>query len=174
MHIRNYSRGESSGALYIEQSIELLKKSGNRVTKPRLAVLECLANSEQCLSPKDILAKINEDNDESEVDLATVYRILQAFSELRLVHRIGSEGAFMACAHLRCASEMHIIAYCTSCDKYQEIDLPHPFIATLKRHVKDSMAFKLADHFFQMIGTCAECNLKTRGRSANTKDSREI
>jgi Fe2+ or Zn2+ uptake regulation protein len=157
MHKNAPDHGPHSGADYIDYSVEVLKKSGARITKPRLAVLACLSTSKQSLSPKELLAKLQTGSQKAGVDLATIYRILEAFYELGLVHRVGPEGSFMACVHLDCASEMHMVAYCSSCDKTQEVDLPAEFMALLRKHVQRSLHFRFGEHFFQMNGICIDC-----------------
>ena len=145
---------------YIEHSVAALRQSGARITKPRLAVLACLATSEQSLSPKELLEKLQTGRKKSGVDLATIYRILEAFHDLGLVHRVGPEGSFMACVHLACASEMHLVAHCSSCDKTQEVDLPAAFMTLLRKHVEQGLEFQFAEHFFQMNGICRDCKSK--------------
>ncbi|MCX6109751.1 MAG: Fur family transcriptional regulator [Proteobacteria bacterium] len=144
-------------AAFIEHSVGILKRSGARITKPRLAVLECLAQCKSALSPKEILNRINTDGNGVDVDLATVYRILDAFTEVELVHKIGSDGAYMACRHIACDATLHMIAACSSCDSTQEVDLPPQLSALLTKHVKTAMHFQLAEHFLQITGVCMNC-----------------
>src|SRR5690242_17677823 len=84
---------------YIEHCTEVLRQGGGRITKPRLALLESLADAERSLSPNDLVERIHHQRGMPEIDLVTVYRNLDSLAELGLVHKVGPEGEFVACAH---------------------------------------------------------------------------
>jgi Fur family ferric uptake transcriptional regulator len=63
--------------------IELLHQAGMRRTSPRQAVLELLHQSPVALSHQHLEEQLN-----GQVDRVTIYRILSAFEEKGLVHRI--------------------------------------------------------------------------------------
>jgi Fur family ferric uptake transcriptional regulator len=152
-------------ATYIDHCVEALKRSGARITKPRLAVLGCLATARHALTPRELVEKLSGTEDGAEVDQATVYRILEAFAALGLVHRIGPQGAFVACGHLDCDAELHVVTHCNSCERTQEIDLPIQLMASVRKHVQTALKFQPGDHFFQLNGTCAECGVKASSKS---------
>lgn len=63
--------------------IDLLHQAGMRRTSPRQAVLEHLFQSPVALSHPDLEERLS-----GQVDRVTIYRILSAFEEKGLVHRI--------------------------------------------------------------------------------------
>lgn len=142
---------------YIDHSVDVLRRSGGRITKPRLAVLECLADTDLSLSPADLMDKIKKGRDMPDVDLATVYRNLEALAALGLVHRVGPNGHFMACGHPTCEVDLHIIVHCTSCDANREVDVPDSLIGPVKKYIQRSTKFRFDEHFLQMNGTCPSC-----------------
>lgn len=93
---------------FIDRGVDVFRQSGARITKPRLAVLEALAKAERSLSPKDLTDIIRKSRRLPDVDLATVYRILDALAELGLVHRVGAHGDFVACEHHACKVDLHL------------------------------------------------------------------
>jgi len=142
---------------YVDHSVHALRRSGARVTKPRLAVLACLAATKRPLTARELLETLREDESDTDVDQATVYRILEAFVELGLVHRVGPDGGFVACDHLGCGAEMHVVTRCSTCARTAEIDMPPELMASVRRHVEATLGFAPGDHFLQMSGTCATC-----------------
>ncbi len=142
---------------YVEHGVETLRSAGARITKPRLAVLECLAESERSLSPKDLMDRIKKRRGMPDIDLATVYRSLEALTELELVHRVGPAGEFFACAHHACVAAMHLVVHCLGCDKTTELDVPDKLMAPVRHYLETAAHFKPADHFLQVSGRCADC-----------------
>ena len=120
-------------------------------------MLKCLASARRALTPRELVEELNGGAAGADVDQATVYRILETFTGLGLVHRIGPQGAFVACGHLNCDAELHVVAHCNGCDRTQEIDLPKQLMASVRKHVESALKFRPGDHFFQLNGTCSEC-----------------
>ncbi len=157
---KSNTRTQASTAAYVAEGVAALRESGLRITKPRLAVLECLAGSQQALAPRDLLERVQSKRSLPNIDLATVYRILEALVELDLVHRVGNQGGFIACEHRGCSAGMHVIAHCVACDNTQEVDLPEALMHQLTQHMRKTFHFQPDSHFFQMEGTCAPCTAK--------------
>ncbi len=143
--------------------VKTLKESGARLTKPRMALIECLAHSKVPLSPKVILQKTAEQLDEQEsIDAVTVYRILDRFSELGLVHQVAPNGDYIACTHLACEASTHIMTHCTSCDAAREIHVPEEVLAPMLWYLKSQNQFEPKKHLFQLDGICARCQAKAK------------
>jgi Fe2+ or Zn2+ uptake regulation protein len=147
---------------YIDHSVEVLRQAGSRITKPRLAVLECLAGMDRSLSAGDLTERIKKGRDAQRIDLATVYRNLESLSSLGLVHRVGPSGNFIACSHPGCTTELHIIAHCAHCDWTHEVDVPEAILAPVKKHILRATRFQLREHFLQINGICPNCGLAGR------------
>jgi len=151
--------------IYVDHCVETLKQSGGRITKARLAILECLADAKHLMAPKDLLELVHGQLGMADVDLATIYRCLEAFHELGLVHRIGPQGSFVACAHLDCDVDIHFVAHCNSCGKTEEVDLSAELLTRMRKEIRSSIRFTPLDHFFQMNGTCSICSDRRTSRS---------
>ncbi len=143
--------------------IKTLKESGARVTKPRLALIDCLASARGPLSPKEILQKTEALLDKSEsIDTVTVYRILDRFAELGLVHQVAPNGDYIACTHLACEATPHIMTFCGQCETASEIHVPEAVIGPLLWYLKSEVGFEAKKHLFQLDGVCGECRKKAK------------
>lgn len=146
---------------YIHSCTEVLKTHGARITQPRLAVLQCLADSTQPLSPKDILENIQTRKDLGNVDQVSVYRILDKLLKLNLIHQISPQGQFVACGHIECQAPLHILTHCQSCTETQELHVPDGVLAPMLWYLKEEYHFSPHNHYFQIDGTCKSCQQKT-------------
>ena len=109
---------------YLERCMDLLKDSGSRVTSTRRAVMRCLAEAPQALSPKAILELMKSNPNSPAIDLVTIYRILNTFAQLGLIHQVAPAGEFMACTHLDCSTKLHALTRCQVCGNTEELDVP--------------------------------------------------
>lgn len=138
---------------YTEYSIERVKKSGGRVTKTKLAVLEVLDNLEKPINPYEIAAKIEESG--GKIDVVTVYRILDAFEALGIVHK--SEKGFMPCSHFTCSDEGHCHHqfFCDSCERAFEVHInDRDFMQKIESKFGDLL---IKSHDFRFSGLCNKC-----------------
>ncbi len=83
----NHPIAESKGAVKtgdpVERACARLRTAGLRITQPRIAILQALANRAKPAS----IEQLHEDLAHTSCDLVTVYRCLAAFQELGLVRR---------------------------------------------------------------------------------------
>lgn len=142
---------------FVDAGTAILKKSGARITGTRQSVLRVLAGAEHPLSPKDILEKITASEDGSRIDQVSVYRILDTFLSLGLVHRVFPEGNFIACSHIGCTSLHHILLRCVGCQKSFEVDVPKETVAPIMWYLNNVESFTPSQHLFQLDGTCKAC-----------------
>jgi Fe2+ or Zn2+ uptake regulation protein len=141
--------------------LKTLKESGARMTKPRLALIDCLATAKVPLSPKEIFQKTEQLLDKNDsIDTVTVYRILDRFTELGLVHRVAPHGDYVACTHLACSSSPHIMTRCIRCQSTQEIHIPEDVIAPMMWFMRTQKKFEPKEHLFQLDGLCETCQSK--------------
>jgi Fe2+ or Zn2+ uptake regulation protein len=147
-------------ASFQDMCVKTLKESGARLTRPRIALIDCLANAESALSPKEIFQRteslLAREKAES-IDTVTVYRILDRFAELGLVHRVAPHGDYIACSHLSCDSSPHIMTRCTSCQAAAEVHIPEDVIAPLLWYMRTQKRFEPKEHLFQLDGLCEAC-----------------
>lgn len=151
----------SKAETFKDLCLKTLKESGARLTKPRQALIECLAVAKEPLSPKEILRRTESMLEASEsIDTVTVYRILDRFYELGLVHQVAPTGDYIACTHLACAASPHIMTFCTSCQTAKEIHVPEAVMAPMLWYLKSQNGFEAKEHLFQLDGLCALCRTK--------------
>jgi Fur family ferric uptake transcriptional regulator len=83
----NPSLPQESGAnaLTLELLVARLKRSGLRVTAPRISILEALARSTQPLTIEQIFSRAGS----AACDLVTIYRSMAAFERAGVVYRSG-------------------------------------------------------------------------------------
>ncbi len=140
--------------------LKTLKESGARVTKARLALIDCLAEAHDPLTPKAIMqqtqARLNGDET---IDTVTIYRILDRFCELGLVHQVAPSGDYIACTHLACEEHEnpHIMTFCTRCEQAAEIHVPSAILAPLMWFLRAQNKFEPKKHLFQLDGICSKC-----------------
>ncbi len=142
---------------FVSLCTDRLKLSGARITRPRLAVMRCLAAAEAPLSAREVLEALQAKAEAPAMDQVTVYRILSAFAELGLVHQVGPAGGFIACSHLACNIDLHILSHCTSCGRSEEIDVPAEIMSPVRWYLTNAAKFSPSDHVMQVNGLCGRC-----------------
>lgn len=137
--------------------LEKLKSAGHRITKSRLQVLAVLENTKKALSPADIFQLVAKSKKETpDLDRVTVYRILEAFEELEIVHPVGN-GRYIYCAHQACGHERHFITICTKCGATNEVGASAEFSDSLSVLLKKKIGFLMSSEFFVVRGLCKNC-----------------
>jgi len=130
----------------------LLKKHSLRITKVRMSILECFAESDTALSHSDIEQKFS-----NEFDRVTVYRTLNSFLEKGLLHKVPDDSGiakFGLCQH-NCNEHQHYDNHvhfkCEKCSKVQCFhDIAIPSILGLNECIIHSSQLLLQ-------GVCIEC-----------------
>lgn len=144
---------------YPKLALELLKKKGYRQTKPRELVLRVLDEAEVSLSPYDIVDYVK--NKGEKADVVSVYRILQAFEENGLVHKVISSGKYRKChlsedmEHHDHSAHCHHNLVCKSCGLIEEINCQG--MNLIEQVVTSSSMFKIESHALEFYGLCKNC-----------------
>jgi Fe2+ or Zn2+ uptake regulation protein len=136
----------------VERWLTLLEEQGGRLTDPRRAIVELLANSEKALSPVDVFDQAR--SSYPKMGLVTVYRTLEVLHELGLVERVHqSDGCHM---YIRAAQGHEHIMLCTHCGKtvYFSGDDLGPLMQKLGRE----SGFLIQEHWLQLQGLCKDCH----------------
>lgn len=125
-----------------------LRKAGLKATLPRLKILEILqANKESHLSAEDVYRLLM--NDDEDIGLATIYRVLSQFENAGLVIRHHFEDGH-ALFELEQGPHDHLI--CVKCGKIEEF-----FDTTMQerqRDVAQKSGFDLSKHTLVLYGEC--------------------
>ena len=129
-----------------------LKDAGLKITLPRIKILQILESSDvHHLSAEDVYKQLIQ-NDE-EIGLATVYRVLTQFEEAGLVVRHHFEGGHSVFEIASSQHHDHIV--CVKCGRVEEfIDQQ---IEARQNIIADELGFELTDHNLNMYGLCPDC-----------------
>lgn len=133
-------------------SRELIKRHGLRITNTRMAVLDLLRNSSRALAQQDVERSLP-----GIADRVTLYRVLQAFEEAGLAHKVldGQGTACYAICAADCDAHRHSDAHahfrCTMCGSvYCLDDVQLPKVSVPK-------GFKVKESHLELEGSCKEC-----------------
>ncbi len=134
-----------------EEWLEQLKNNGSRITTPRRAVVNIIANSTQALEAVEIFDRSR--GDHPQLGLVTVYRTLEKLEQLGLVQRVHqAEGCHL---YLRAPQGHEHILVCKACrrtDYFSGDDLTELIARTSQKS-----GYRIEDHWLQFIGLCARC-----------------
>lgn len=126
-----------------------LKKAGLKVTLPRMKVLEILENSSQRhMSAEDVYRALIEKD--SEVGLATVYRVLTQFEAAGLVVRHHFEGGQSVFELDSGHHHDHLV--CVKCGRVEEF-----MDETIEQHqhqVAENAGYRLVEHSLVLYVDC--------------------
>jgi Fur family ferric uptake transcriptional regulator len=138
-----------------------LRKAGLKATLPRLKILEVLQNNrEDHLSAEDVYRRLMEDDED--IGLATIYRVLSQFEDAGLVIRHHFEDGH-ALFELEQGPHDHLI--CVKCGKIEEFFDTE--IQQRQRDVAQKSGFDLSKHTLVLYGECraANCENDTKKNS---------
>lgn len=135
----------------VEAWVSKLSQHGHNATRPRRAVIDLLAKSEQALTAEQLvrLASIQD----AGVGRATVYRTLQLLEKLHLVCRECDGGGH--CAYVRSDLAMQPLAICEVCGDLlvMHSQLFERLLAELDRN----SSFEVHGASLRMSGVCQTC-----------------
>lgn len=135
-----------------QENVEL-KNAGLKVTAPRIKILQILEkhNNKRHFSAEDVYRiLLQEDGD---IGLATVYRVLTQFEAAGLVTRHHFEGGNSVFELDNGRHHDHLV--CVKCGKVDEFH--DELIETRQREIADNLGYELTDHNFNLYGFCGVC-----------------
>ncbi|MGA3150288.1 MAG: Fur family transcriptional regulator [Candidatus Saccharimonadales bacterium] len=128
----------------------LLKKDGASLTKPRKIVFDLLLNQE----PQSM--KVLTQRAAGKVDRATVYRTVELFERLGIVHRLNIGWKYkMELSDVFHAHHHHF--YCTNCNKTYPLPA-NPMLETMIDSTVAKDGFSPRGHQLEVYGLCAQCS----------------
>lgn len=131
---------------------KILRDQGLKATKPRLAILGILEESERGMDAEEIHRLAS---GEEPLNLSTVYRTLDALVERNIIEKYDlgeSKYNFL----FRKDRHHHFIT-CQQCHKTVEMDCP---IAKLEELISKETGFAIVDHHLELKGFCHDCQEK--------------
>jgi len=133
-------------------NIEELKNTGLKATLPRLKILELFQQGRQRhMTAEDVFRVLLQE--QSDIGLATVYRVLTQFEQAGILSRSHFESG-KAVYELN-EGQHHDHLVCTSCGKVEEF-----YDAEIERRqqmVAKAKHWLLQDHAMSLYGLCASC-----------------
>lgn len=134
-----------------EEWLDCLKGSGYRLTRPRRAVVEALANSERALNAAEIFDIAREQY--PSLGLVSVYRTLEKLEELELIQRVHHpDGCQSFIAGFTGHQHLLICQNCGRTQFFEGDDLDMLF-----ERVTLKSGYEIKEHWLQLFGFCAEC-----------------
>lgn len=132
----------------------LLSQAGYRITQPRRAILDIIAETERPLTPVEIFDLARAES--SGIGLVTVYRTIEKLEELHLVEHVHHLGD---CQTVFRSSEQHQhLLICTQCGSsryFNGLEVEEQF-----KQISRQFGYQLTDHWLQLAGLCEECQKK--------------
>lgn len=136
--------------------IEKLKSAGMRVTEQRKAILNLLLETKKPVSVLEAHDALNKNKKKKVADLASLYRIFEAFEGLEIIHP-ASHNSYVLCQHMSCATNHHVLLHCNSCSGFIEMHVPAENIDPFAHFFQKSKKFKIDKHPLGLSGLCANC-----------------
>ena len=137
--------------------IDELKSTGLKATLPRLKILEIFQKAEQRhMTAEDVYRVLLAE--QSEIGLATVYRVLMQFEQAGLLSRNHFE-AGKAVYELR-EDEHHDHLVCLDCGHVEEFHDPE--IEKRQQAVAKAKGFLIADHALSLYANCTKADCPHR------------
>ena len=147
--------GAADVAIAIQAADRRLTAEGERMTPPRLRVLELLLTAGEPVKAYDLIARFGEDGQPAKPP--TVYRALEFLERKGLAHRIASISAYVACTS---GAADHAAAFliCDCCGSCREVSAPE---AASLSGTATALGYSVDRVTLEAEGRCAACRLTT-------------
>jgi Fe2+ or Zn2+ uptake regulation protein len=139
-----------------EFAVNKLKENGLKITNARCCVLDILGKSKKSLNAYEIAALSKKMK--LSIDTSTVYRILEAYQKLGLIHFVKEQNGYLCCKDFECNKQKHCHhqLVCEKCHKVEEIHLDDTdFLKSIRAK---NPKFQIQNHYFEFLGKCSSCN----------------
>jgi Fe2+ or Zn2+ uptake regulation protein len=131
---------------------EAIQQAGFRLTRPRRAILQVLAQAEGALKPEDVQRASGRLC--PGIGLVTVYRTLALLANLGCVRRVHQDDNCQAYTRARLAHGHHVV--CRECE--QVVEFPgSEDIGDFLQQVARQTGYRIDDHLLELIGICPKC-----------------
>jgi Fur family transcriptional regulator, ferric uptake regulator len=139
-------------------NIDELKNTGLKATLPRLRILEVFQNAKQRHMTAEDVYRVLLDS-ESDIGLATVYRVLMQFEQAGLLSRSNFESG--KAVYELDEGQHHDHLVCLDCGRVEEFFDPE--IEKRQQSVAQSRGFVLQEHALSLYATCSKKDCPHRG-----------
>lgn len=135
---------------------------GKTLTPQRLAIYRALETAKDPLTAYELKDQVNHLSKES-FNISTIYRVLDFWTELGLIHKIDSSNTFIVCNDEH-RNHVHVLQHCTQCQSVKE----SCEISSLMK-MPESASFLIDTHqVIEIQGQCAKCCSITGNRATAT------
>ena len=134
-----------------ENWLECLQAQGYRLTQPRRAVVDVLAQSQRALNATEIFDLSREHY--PSLGLVSVYRTLETLEKLNLIQRVHHPDGCQAYT-AAFTGHQHLLI-CQDCGHTEFFDGDD--IASLVEKVESESGYRVQDHWLQLFGLCSRC-----------------
>jgi Fur family ferric uptake transcriptional regulator len=145
----------------MDDTLNELRSTGLKATIPRMKILEIFQNAEQRhLSADDVYRLLLAEN--SEIGLATVYRVLTQFEQAGLLSRHHFEAGKAVYELYDEKHHDHLVCLdCGHVEEFYDAQIEQRQMAVAKEH-----GFELADHALSLYGHCVkrDCPYRESGQ----------
>ena len=132
--------------------IQEVSSVGKTLTPQRLAIYRALEIAKKPLTAYELKDQVNHQSNES-FNISTIYRVLDFWTELGLIHKIDSSNTFIVCNDDH-RNHVHVLQHCTQCQSVKE----SCEISSLIK-MPESASFHIDTHqVIEIQGQCAKCS----------------
>lgn len=129
-----------------------LKAAGLKITAPRMRILALLEeNRDEHLSAEEIYKYLSDAD--TDLSLATIYRVLTQFESAGLVIRHNFEDGYSVFELNEGEHHDHLV--CSKCRKV--IEFHDELIEARQLEIARQHSFKMTDHCLNIYGVCVNC-----------------
>jgi len=128
-----------------------LQKAGLKVTLPRMAILKILEGSRRHMSAEEVYRQLLDQ--QQDIGLATVYRVLTQFEASGLVTRLRFSDDHSVFELTSDNHHDHLV--CVRCSKVEEF--VDPEIENRQAEIAKKLGYQITDHSLYLYGICPSC-----------------
>jgi Fe2+ or Zn2+ uptake regulation protein len=136
----------------VDEIFESIRLAGFRLTTPRQAIIQVLAETDDWQTPEEIHARARKRY--PSLGLVTVYRTMSLLSEMGYVRRIHLEHGCHGYVRTEMVHGHHVV--CRNCRQAVEIPGIQEFSFLIER-IADTTGYLVQDHLLELLGLCPEC-----------------
>ena len=136
------------------EALDALGTAGYRRGGARAAVVELLGRQDCCLSAQEIFDSLRKAR--RPVGIASVYRALEALTELRLVKRVDAGDGIARYERATPDGDHHHHLVCRDCGKVEAFTDPR-LERTIDR-IAGGLGYSVEEHEVVLTGACADCS----------------
>ncbi|HOQ97770.1 MAG TPA: Fur family transcriptional regulator [Anaerolineae bacterium] len=128
-----------------------LRRGRRKLTRPRQAVLDTIAEADTCLSPAEVYRRAKARY--PRLGLTTVYRTLELLADLGYLQRVHGDGGCHSYAAVQRHHSHHLL--CSCCGRTEEFACGS--LDPLVEALQATTGFHIEGHILEMIGVCPSC-----------------